>query len=74
MAVGFLFYMFLGTDLVRTYILQVLFPLIPQLCDIERMKRGGEHWEWSPETPFYIGLLPRRGAKPTDVKAFIPVQ
>ncbi|KAL2010883.1 hypothetical protein VTN00DRAFT_3601 [Thermoascus crustaceus] len=48
----------------------VLFPLIPQLYDIERMKRGGEHWEWSPETPFYIGLLPQRGAKPADVKWF----
>ncbi|KAB8237485.1 carotenoid oxygenase family protein [Aspergillus alliaceus] len=46
----------------------VLFPIIPQVCDIERLKRGGDHWQWSPETPFYIGVLPRRGAKPTDVK------
>ncbi|KAL4891706.1 carotenoid oxygenase [Aspergillus ambiguus] len=48
----------------------VLFPIIPQVCDIERMKQGGEHWQWSPETPFYIGVLPRRGAKPSDVKWF----
>ena len=34
------------------------------------MKQGGEHWQWSPETPFYIGVLPRRGAKPSDVKVF----
>ncbi|GIJ92158.1 hypothetical protein Asppvi_011134 [Aspergillus pseudoviridinutans] len=48
----------------------VLFPIIPQVCDIERLKQGGEHWQWSPETPFYIGVLPRRGAKPSDVKWF----
>ncbi|CRL22258.1 Carotenoid oxygenase [Penicillium camemberti] len=48
----------------------VVFPIIPQLCDIERMKQGGEHWQWSPETPFYIGVLPRRGAKPSDLKWF----
>ncbi|KAJ5389705.1 uncharacterized protein N7496_000773 [Penicillium cataractarum] len=48
----------------------VLFPVIPQVCDIERMKQGGEHWQWSSETPFYLGVLPRRGAKPTDVKWF----
>ncbi|RHZ55802.1 carotenoid oxygenase family protein [Aspergillus thermomutatus] len=46
----------------------VLFPIIPQVCDIERMKQGGEHWQWSPETPFYVGILPRRRAKSTDVK------
>ncbi|KAI9741075.1 MAG: hypothetical protein M1834_002788 [Cirrosporium novae-zelandiae] len=48
----------------------VLFPLIPQVCDIERMKRGGEHWEWNPDIPFYIGLLPRHRAKGSDVKWF----
>ncbi|OGM40357.1 lignostilbene dioxygenase [Aspergillus bombycis] len=46
----------------------VLFPLIPQLCDIERMRAGGEHWQWSPETPLYIGIIPRRNPKPGDVK------
>lgn len=47
---------------------QVIFPIIPQVCDLERMKQGGEHWQWSPETPLYMGVLPRHGAKPTDVK------
>ena len=46
----------------------VVFPIIPQVCDLERMKQGGEHWQWSPETPFYLGVLPRRGAQPGDVK------
>lgn len=36
------------------------------------MKQGGEHWQWSPETPFYIGVLPRRGAKPSDLKVYSP--
>ncbi|KAK3896971.1 carotenoid oxygenase [Staphylotrichum tortipilum] len=48
----------------------IVFPIIPQVCDIERLKQGGEHWQWSPETPFYIGVLPRKGGKPTDVKWF----
>ncbi|GLB02161.1 hypothetical protein AtubIFM57258_003502 [Aspergillus tubingensis] len=46
----------------------VLFPLIPQLCDIDRLKAGGEHWQWSPETPLYIGVIPRRGPKSGDIK------
>ncbi|RWQ96266.1 carotenoid oxygenase [Paecilomyces variotii] len=48
----------------------VLFPLIPHTCDVERMKNGGDHWQWDPTIPFYIGVLPRRGAKGTDVKWF----
>ncbi|KAK1546962.1 9-cis-epoxycarotenoid dioxygenase 1 [Colletotrichum paranaense] len=46
----------------------VLFPMIPQICDIDRLKAGGEHWQWDPNVPFYLGVLPRRGAKGTDVK------
>ena len=48
----------------------VIFPIIPQLCDVERMKAGGEHWQWSPETPFYIGVMPRVGATAESVKWF----
>ncbi|KAJ6066207.1 Carotenoid oxygenase [Penicillium canescens] len=40
------------------------------LSDLERLKQGGEHWQWSPETPLYIGVIPRYGAKPSDVKWF----
>ncbi|OQE29145.1 hypothetical protein PENFLA_c004G05205 [Penicillium flavigenum] len=47
----------------------VLFPVIPQLCDLERLKQGGEHWQWSPETPFCIGVIPRYGAKSSEVKS-----
>ncbi|KAI6265587.1 hypothetical protein MCOR27_011352 [Pyricularia oryzae] len=48
----------------------VLFPIIPQTCDLERMKNGGEHWQWNPDIPFYLGVLPRRGAKGSDIKWF----
>lgn len=32
------------------------------------MKKGGEHWQWRSDIPFYLGVLPRRGAKGSDVK------
>ncbi|GAM40135.1 hypothetical protein TCE0_034f12246 [Talaromyces pinophilus] len=48
----------------------ILFPMIPQTCDIDRMKAGGEHWQWNPDIPFYIGVIPRHGAKSSDVKWF----
>lgn len=34
------------------------------------MKKGGEHWQWDPNVPFYLGVLPRRGASSSDVKWF----
>ncbi|TQN64083.1 Lignostilbene-alpha,beta-dioxygenase isozyme III, partial [Colletotrichum shisoi] len=46
----------------------VLFPMIPQICHLERLKAGGEHWQWDPNVPFYLGVMPRRGAKGSDVK------
>lgn len=42
--------------------------MIPLLCDVERMKKGGEHWQWDYSIPMYIGVLPRHGAKGSDVK------
>lgn len=47
---------------------QVIFPLIPLTCDIERLKNGGEHWQWTPDIPAYFGVIPRRGAQGSDVK------
>lgn len=49
-------------------LIKVLFPLIPQTCDIERLKQGGEHWQWNPDIPFYVGVLPRRGGSSSSVK------
>jgi carotenoid cleavage dioxygenase len=34
------------------------------------MKQGGEHWQWDPNIPFYLGVLPRRNASGSDVKWF----
>lgn len=34
------------------------------------MKAGGEHWQWNPNIPFYVGVLPRYGATASDVKWF----
>jgi carotenoid cleavage dioxygenase len=48
----------------------VILPIIPLLSDIERMKAGGEHWQWENDIPMYIGVLPRRKAKGSDVKWF----
>ncbi|OJI96472.1 hypothetical protein ASPVEDRAFT_120230 [Aspergillus versicolor CBS 583.65] len=48
----------------------VVFPLIPLTCELERMKAGGEHWQWNPEMPVYFGVLPRRGAQGSDVRWF----
>lgn len=52
---------------------QVIFPIIPQTCDLERMKKGGEHWQWDPTIPMYLGVLPRYGAKGSDVKVYISI-
>lgn len=50
------------------WIIKVLFPIIPQISNLERMKKGGDHWGWRSDVPFYLGVLPRRGAKGSDVK------
>lgn len=48
----------------------ILLPVVNQTCDLERMKKGGEHWQWDNDLPTYIGVLPRYGAKSEDVKWF----
>ena len=47
---------------------EIILPVINQTCDIERLKRGGEHWQWNNDLPTYIGVLPRYGASSDDVK------
>ncbi|CAN9322844.1 unnamed protein product [Alternaria alternata] len=61
---------YFSIDSTGTFTETVLFPIIPQTCDLERMKQGGEHWQWNPDIPFYLGVLPRRGASGTNVKWF----
>ncbi len=40
----------------------VVFPLIPLTVDVERMKAGGQHFEWQPDLPQLFGVLPRDGS------------
>ena len=42
--------------------------MIPLIADLERMKRGGEHFAFSTEEPCYFGVLPRYGATGKEVK------
>lgn len=39
----------------------VIFPLIPLTVDVERMKQGGQHFQWQPSLPQLFGILPRNG-------------
>jgi carotenoid cleavage dioxygenase-like enzyme len=40
----------------------VVFPLIPLTVDVERMKAGGQHFQWQPDLPQLFGVLPRDGS------------
>ncbi|MEN4980895.1 carotenoid oxygenase family protein [Erwinia billingiae] len=40
----------------------VIFPLIPLTVDVERMKHGGQHFQWQPDLPQLFGVLPRNGS------------
>jgi len=42
--------------------------MINQIADLDRLKAGGNHFQWDNTLPTYIGVLPRRGAKGTDMK------
>ncbi|WP_305664081.1 carotenoid oxygenase family protein [Frigidibacter sp.] len=39
----------------------VIFPLMPLTSDLERMKNGGNHFEWQPGLEQTFGVLPRDG-------------
>ena len=47
----------------------VVFPLIPLTVDVERMRRGGQHFEWQPDLPQRFAVVPRRGSA-ADVRWF----
>jgi carotenoid cleavage dioxygenase len=47
----------------------VIFPVIPLTADVERMKQGGQHFEWQPDLPQLFGVLPRNG-NAEDVRWF----
>lgn len=47
----------------------VVFPIIPMTVDVERMKQGGQHFQWQPDLPQLFGVLPRKGSA-EDVRWF----
>jgi len=47
----------------------VVFPVIPLTADVERMKRGGQHFQWQPDLRQLFGVLPRNGGA-ADVRWF----
>lgn len=49
----------------------IVFTLVPLTCvSVEMLKEGHKHFAWSEDKPLTFGILPRRGAKPGDVKWF----
>ncbi|KIM92528.1 hypothetical protein OIDMADRAFT_139524 [Oidiodendron maius Zn] len=47
----------------------VIFPIIPLTCNVERLKQGGEHFQYDGTMPCYFGVLPRRGGSNENAKA-----
>jgi carotenoid cleavage dioxygenase len=39
-----------------------IFPIMPYSSDVERLKRGGEHFQYEPEMDQIFGVIPRHGA------------
>jgi len=46
-----------------------LFPIYPTTCDIERLRRGGDHWVHELDRDSWLGVVPRYG-KVADVRWF----
>jgi carotenoid cleavage dioxygenase-like enzyme len=40
----------------------VIFMIFPTTTDIERMKKGGDHWVWQDNLDSWFGVMPRRGS------------
>ncbi|MBM6443871.1 carotenoid oxygenase family protein [Pseudomonas mohnii] len=40
----------------------VIFMVFPTTADVERMRKGGDHWVWERDKESWIGILPRHGS------------
>jgi carotenoid cleavage dioxygenase-like enzyme len=38
----------------------IVFPVVPLVSDLQRLKDGFPHFAWDPSKPIYLGVLPRR--------------
>jgi len=45
----------------------LVLPLTPLKADLERIKKGGNHFAWDPDEDQWYGIVPRRGGKPEDI-------
>ncbi|KAF2178987.1 9-cis-epoxycarotenoid dioxygenase-like protein [Zopfia rhizophila CBS 207.26] len=45
----------------------LILPLTPIKADLERLKRGGNHFAWDPDEDQWYGIVPRRNGKPEDI-------
>ncbi|KEZ45542.1 Lignostilbene-alpha,beta-dioxygenase isozyme III [Scedosporium apiospermum] len=45
----------------------LILPMTPIVADLERIKKGGNHWAWDPTKDQCYGIVPRRGGKPEDI-------
>ncbi|WP_433920428.1 carotenoid oxygenase family protein [Streptomyces canus] len=39
----------------------VIFPVMPNAADLDRIKAGGPHWQWDPSKETCLGVMPRYG-------------
>ncbi|CAI4214038.1 unnamed protein product [Parascedosporium putredinis] len=45
----------------------LILPMTPIVADLERIKKGGNHWAWDPTKDQCYGIVPRKGGKPEDI-------
>ncbi|KAF4469114.1 carotenoid oxygenase [Fusarium albosuccineum] len=45
----------------------LVLPMTPLKCDLDRLKKGGNHWAWDPNEDQYYGIVPRRPGKDDDI-------
>lgn len=47
----------------------IVFPVMPYVTDMERLKAGQLHWAWDYSLPMYYGVMPRDG-EASDIRWF----
>jgi carotenoid cleavage dioxygenase len=45
----------------------LILPLTPIKANLDRLKKGGNHFAWDPNEDQWYGIVPRRNGKPEDI-------
>jgi hypothetical protein len=45
----------------------LILPLTPIKANVDRLKKGGNHFAWDPQEDQWYGIVPRRNGKPEDI-------